>query len=803
MEIDDKTAYDTLEESRISMEEIAAKMLFIKKEGRSKSELRELVTQMSLHLVTLRQANRSILLEEDRIKAETERAKTPVDFTTLQLHNLLYERNHYVKAIQACTDFKSKHPDIELVPEEEFFSSAPKEITETRVSHDRAHDLMLKRLNFELYQRKELCKLHEKLEQRKRNLLEKIANRKKFLSSLPSHLKALKKASMPVQQQLGVLHTKKSKQHHMAELLPPPLYVIYTQFLAQKEAFGEHIDLDIVGSVKEAQAFAQKLANKDTGISANSETSKLEDDVPDEEDDGQRRRKRPKKALGKESLDQSGIYQCHPLLVILHIYDDEVSDSKPAKLVTLKFEYLLKLNVVCVGVEGSHAGPESNILCNMFPDDTGLELPHQSSKLVAGDTVAFDEKRITRPYIWAQHLAGIDFLPEVSPLLTSGESESSAEVKSSAVISGLSVYRQQNRVRTVVQRIRSREKAQQVLAEQLDSLTKLKWPAFGYEKVPWALHTPSCALQSWSQLVLSPVVTSPCVVDVEQVAEPLDIDMEDRSSRSKEEIESAREDGELPSVVQVPTLKNGAKTHPPQESDLEHSKHRVLIPKSALISKSVTPILKKCRTLSFRKHDESTELVFDSDSEIDEHMHVEQEQEDTTDFGWHEIFGKTWEDYGVREFVMVLSRRKENEGPPINLEAKIKISMEYPLRPPLFTLRLYSNLLADKSCERLGFEWYNELRSMEAEVNLHILKMLPRDCENDILAHQVRFLAMLFDVYILEASPTSTSTKRNSVVDIGMCKPVSGNILARSFRGRDRRKMISWKDMECTPGYPY
>lgn len=116
-----------------------------------------------------------------------------------------------------------------------------------------------------MYQRKELCKLHEKLEQRKKNLQETIANRKKFLSSLPSHLKSLKKASLPVQQQLGVLHTKKLKQHHSAELLPAPLYVIYSQFTAQKEAFGENIEMEILGSVKEAQAFARQQANKDSG----------------------------------------------------------------------------------------------------------------------------------------------------------------------------------------------------------------------------------------------------------------------------------------------------------------------------------------------------------------------------------------------------------------------------------------------------------------------------------------------------------------------------------------------------------
>ena len=114
-----------------------------------------------------------------------------------------------------------------------------------------------------------------------------------------------------------------------------------------------------------------------SGISTNVESSRLEDDAADEEDDGQRRRKRPKRVPSKESLEQEGVYQVHPLKIILHIYDDEVSDPKSAKLITLKFEYLLKLNVVCVGIEGSHDRPETNILCNLFPDDTGVELPHQ------------------------------------------------------------------------------------------------------------------------------------------------------------------------------------------------------------------------------------------------------------------------------------------------------------------------------------------------------------------------------------------------------------------------------------------
>lgn len=41
--------------------------------------------------------------------------------------------------------------------------------------------------------------------------------------------------------------------------------MIYSQLFAQKEAFGENIDMEIVGSVKDAQTFARQQANKDNG----------------------------------------------------------------------------------------------------------------------------------------------------------------------------------------------------------------------------------------------------------------------------------------------------------------------------------------------------------------------------------------------------------------------------------------------------------------------------------------------------------------------------------------------------------
>lgn len=788
----EKSPYEVLQESKASVMEIVSKMLSMKKESTPKSEIRELVTQIFINFVSLRQANRSILLEEDRVKGETERAKAPVDFTTLQLHNLMYEKSHYVKAIKACKDFRSKHPDIELVPEEEFFRDAPEEIKNTVMSNDNSHNLMLKRFNFELFQRKELCKLREKLEQKKKALQETIANRKKFLSSLPSHLKSLKKASLPVQHQLGVLHTKKLKQVQYAELLPPPLYVIYSQLMAQKEAFGEKVDLEIVGSVKDAQAVARQQANKDTGVSASLESSKVDDDI-DEEDDGQRRRKRPKKIPSKESLEQAGIYQTHPLKVTLHIHDDEKSDLQSRKLVTLKFEYLIKLNCVCVGVEGSQENADNDMLCNLFPDDTGLELPIQSAKLI-NHSIVFDERRTSRPYKWAQHLAGIDFLPEVSPLLRGFETSNDETSKHTAVISGLSLYRQQNRVQTVVQRVRARKKAQLALVELFDSLMKLNWPALASRRVPWASHDPRCILHAWFPVGSSPSqVSSLALTETEQVQHPTEVVVDGNPASSKEEVESTREDGELPSLVPATSV-NDINVAPIKRTDFDHSA------KLAFISKSTSSPITKGKSPSFKKYGDDTDLILESDGEMDDIVQIEQDSHNSP--GSAGVSDVSWVDK-VQEYCLVLTRKMDNEERKMKLEAKIKISREYPLRPPLFTLSLYEAMLVESYCKVDSCVWYNELRSMEAEVNVHILNAIPAAEENLVLAHQVRCLALLFDFYVEDGSSSSEKRRSTSVIDVGLCKPMTGQLLARSFRGRDHRKMISWKDGSCTPGYPY
>ncbi|KAA8537757.1 hypothetical protein F0562_027663 [Nyssa sinensis] len=242
----------------------------------------------------------------------------------------------------------------------------------------------------------------------------------------------------------------------------------------------------------------------------------------------------------------------------------------------------------------------------------------------------FDETRTSRPYKWAQHLAGIDFLPEVSPLLTASETPGDETSKHAAVISDLSLYRQQNRDLT-------------------------------------------------------------------------GIDMDGQSGTLKEEVENAGEDGELLSLIPVAAVVNDIKLDPSKGSLLELIwmedlgsllEHSIGL---ALISKSIVSPINNAKSLSFRKHDEDSYLMLDSESDWEEPLQIEPgDGKCRLEFaamrwlkgqGWSTVFRNS----------RVLARTMDNNERNMKLEAKIKISVEYTLRPPHFAVNLYTASVGDSS----------------------------------------------------------------------------------------------------------
>lgn len=805
------TSYDVLAETRGSIEETLAKILFIKKEGRNRAELRELFTQASVAFLNLRQINRVILQDEDRVKQETEAAKLPVDYTTLQLNNLLYQKNHYLKAISACKDFKSKYPDIELVPVEDFYKEAPTEFKKDVSSRDDPHKEMLERLNFELFQRKELCKQQELLEARKKILQESIATRKKFLSSLPSQLKALKKASLPVQQQLGILHTKRMKQHSLADLLPAPLYILYTQISAQKEAFDENIELEIAGSAKDAQALVRQQALKESGATHGSQDDvRGEDDIAEEEEESQRRRKRAKKSHSKDSLDE-GVYHSHPLCVMLHIFDEVTETGKRAKLLTLRFEYLMKLNIVCAGIEGDQSGP-LELLTNLFPNDTGLELPTQVAKLSAGVDFWYSFNRPLHPYKWAQHLAGVDFLCDAPPLVLEGCS-TGENVRGTTIRNGLVAYHRQHRVPTILEKLRRRRKAHLALKDQLDTLACSNLPLCAHTEVPWGSYKAKCFLHSWAEITPSVSQKRACSLENAPILPALPSSTDGIEVNSMNSLESAREDGELPSagLSSIPT------SRVPKFTDLTEKRHYSFREKSHMKRFLSTP----SKGVLFTMMGNSGSTGFDGleavslndDDFILESAALEDDQMDYMDIGEPVESSNcvkvmpAWEDCGSRAFNAVFRRSDGIEGTPIDLEAEVRIYCEYPVRPPHFILHRASegvaltlpspptgvlvvkeNPVNSASTSILSF---NDLRALEIEVNSGVVKALVPSWENEILAHQLSLLAKGFDVYVdqhlhsHDPNPcVSTGAKSGATDALGQMPA------ARSIRGRDRQMQL-------------
>lgn len=194
---------------------------------------------------------------------------------------------------------------------------------------------------------------------------------------------------------------------------------------------------------------------------------------------------------------------------------------------------------------------------------------------------------------------------------------------------------------------------------------KLKWPSLNYEGVPWALHTPSCELHGWSPIEPSHNQTSPLPVnDTVQVQEPADVDMDGKSGTLNTETESIREDGELPSLVPVPSNVNDVNDAPSRVSDLDHSRQL------ALMSKTLVSPVSKLKTQSFKKQDEDSDLLLDMDSDR-ENAQDELELTNVTTVQ-HEIAKKSWADHGVKEYSLVLTRKIDLNGRNLKLEAKVR-----------------------------------------------------------------------------------------------------------------------------------
>jgi len=459
---------ETCNELRAYMKEI----LDIKtKQGQSKgkAEIQEKRIQASLLFVTLKKLNRLEKLRIKKCRDETNLNKQNVDTFNLQLQNLLYEVLHLKKEVTKCINYKSADEAIDLVPVQQFYNEAGEEISRPEVTKTDAHLQRLARLEWELTTRKQIDDACQSQELERKKVAEKIKEKAEKLAQLAPQLKTILSATKPVQDYLSLPLDHQRSQNNLARLLPNSLYILFTQANAFSQACDTLMEVAVEGDEEEAKQWREEGARSQEDEDGEED----DEDAREEEEDGKKKRR----SAAKDKMDEvkKKVLKKHPLNVKMEI------KTKEGDVVICRFNFLLVLGIVTVETklnlkEGRVEGEvlqAANVLEHLFEGDDGQVSPNPNTLYQlkkAGLENLASCSDIGVPYVWAQRLAGMDFLEAFRPKDMDAPTD---EEKVTKVDPNLSHLQMENTVKG----IRARLEARLALQKQLNSLEKAKQQA--------------------------------------------------------------------------------------------------------------------------------------------------------------------------------------------------------------------------------------------------------------------------------------------------------------------------------------
>uniref|UniRef100_H3DEQ7 THO complex 5 n=1 Tax=Tetraodon nigroviridis TaxID=99883 RepID=H3DEQ7_TETNG len=413
VELDSRDAeqdYKQFKESCESLANLMSEIQNLKANGAKEGcvEVEQKRMQSSILFMNLKKLNRLAHIRLKRGRDQTHEAKQRVDGLHLQLQNLLYEVLHLQKEISKCLEFKSKHEEIDLVPEEEFYQEAPPDISRPSLTKSDSHQLTLARLDWELEQRKRLAEKYKDSLASKEKIQKSIEVKKEHLSSLQPGLTAIMQASLPVQQYLSMPFEQTQKQTEVARHLPPPLYVLFVQANAYGEACDKNLIVSISGDVDEAKA-----------LSKPPEDSQDDESDSDAEEEQEKTKRRRATTGGQLDDKRREMLKRHPLSLCIEL------KCKDGAILYLYFYYLMNLNIMTVKTKVSiptdltstiSAGDllkSETLLSCLYAGDHGGETPNPANHYQFDKVgiVCFSDyvEELGHPYMWVQSLGGLQF----------------------------------------------------------------------------------------------------------------------------------------------------------------------------------------------------------------------------------------------------------------------------------------------------------------------------------------------------------------------------------------------------------
>uniref|UniRef100_A0AAQ4S8P4 THO complex 5 n=1 Tax=Gasterosteus aculeatus aculeatus TaxID=481459 RepID=A0AAQ4S8P4_GASAC len=406
------------------------------------AEVEQKRMQSCIHFMNLKKLNRLAHMRLKRGRDQTHEAKQRVDVLHLQLQNLLYEVMHLQKEISKCLEFKSKHEEIDLVPEEEFYQEAPQEISRPQLTKNDPHQLTLARLDWELEQRKRLAEKYKESQTSKEKIQKSIEVKKEHLTSLQPGLNAIMQASIPVQEYLSMPFEQAQIQTEVARHLPPPLYVLFVQANAYGQACDKNLCVSISGDVDEAKA-----------LSKPPEDSQDDESDSDAEEEQEKTKRRRPTTGGQLDDKRREMLKRHPLSLCLDL------KCKDGSILHLYFYYLLNLNIMTVKTKvststdinaaisaGDLLKPDTLLSC-LYTNDQGRETPNPANRYQFDKVgiVSFADyvDDLGHPYTWVQSLGGLHFPKDPTEVsLSASHMESTMKLLRGRLLSRLALHKQ-------------------------------------------------------------------------------------------------------------------------------------------------------------------------------------------------------------------------------------------------------------------------------------------------------------------------------------------------------------------------
>lgn len=196
----------------------------------------------AVKILELKEAHFGMCQATEELRESTTDAMNRLDESSLQLENLLYEKGHYEREIQACKSYKSAYTDeeLELLSSEEYAERTTDTEVKSRILSEDPHTAMLARLEEELKYREEVLKDLETLKIKRDALAAQVAQRRDTIAGLQGDISSLRSSAHRIQQQY------EPDDKNISQELPGPLYMLYSNAVAIAALLNLPVTVSIV-----------------------------------------------------------------------------------------------------------------------------------------------------------------------------------------------------------------------------------------------------------------------------------------------------------------------------------------------------------------------------------------------------------------------------------------------------------------------------------------------------------------------------------------------------------------------------